>query len=679
MSGHEHHHGSYLTSKGSLFTNIVDWATTVDHKKIGVMYLFAILFMFFLGGIAAIAARLELVHPVREKVVLTVSGPLVAPVMNPSTLTTPDGRTIELEPGKHMVRWTEKDGTEVRQGATMAIAAGKKVDVLDMKGKPLAVDGKEVSGTFAAETTTAPPTGGVKATTTVSGQLLPKVFGMTDASIAEGNNIYNRFFTMHGAIMVFMVIVPSIPASLGNIFLPIMLGAKDVAFPRLNLLSWYIYVLGSIFAVVSLLATGVDTGWTFYTPYSSTTDPHHWRVVFMVLAAFILGFSSILTGLNFLVTVHKLRAPGMGWFDMPLFVWAVYSSGVIQVLATPVIGITLLLLVFERIFDIGIFDPAKGGDPVLYQHFFWFYSHPVVYVMILPGMGIISDVLAVHSQKKIFGYRAIAFSSLGIAGVSFIVWGHHMFASMSEVASTVFSALTFLVAIPTAIKVFNWISTLYKGSIALTTPMVYVLIFLFLFSIGGLTGLPLGTLSTDLHLHDSYFVVAHFHYVMMGGTIMALMAGLHHWWPKMFGKMYNEKWATVGALMVFIGFNVTFFTQFFLGTRGMPRRYASYPDEFALLHQVSTVGSLLLLVGFVIHALVFAQSLMAGRKAPKNPWGGLTLEWVADSPPSEHNFDHEPIVTHGPYDFDTTVPPHWDPKDYPIPAENLARAKAEAH
>jgi cytochrome c oxidase subunit 1 len=475
-------------------------------------------------------------------------------------------------------------------------------------------------------------------------------------------------FTLHGAIMVFMVIVPSIPASLGNFLLPLMLGAKDVAFPRLNLLSWYIYVFGSIFAVSSIILGGVDTGWTFYTPYSATTDAGHPKVVLMVLGAFILGFSSILTGLNFVVTVHKLRAPGMGWFDMPLFVWAIYSSAIIQVLATPVIGITLLLLVFERVAGIGIFDPARGGDPVLYQHFFWFYSHPVVYVMILPGMGVISDVLAVQSHKKIFGYRAIAFASLGIAAVSFIVWGHHMFTSMSELASTVFSALTFLVAIPTAVKVFNWIGTLYKGSIAFNTPMVYTLMFLFLFSIGGLTGLPLGTLATDLHLHDSYFVVAHFHYVMMGGTIVALMAGIHHWWPKMFGKMYNETAGIVGALVVFIGFNLTFLTQFLLGTQGMPRRYASYVPEFQYLHELSTYGSWILLVGFLIHLFNFLASLAVGKKAPANPWGGMTMEWVADSPPTEHNFHGDPVCTHGPYDFDRVVPPHWDPKDYPLPA-----------
>jgi len=578
-----HHHGSFLERKGGFWTTVWDWATTIDHKKIGLMYLFAILFMFFLGGVAALLVRLDLLTPVRT--------------------------VIE-------------------------------------NGHPH-----------------------------VTGQL----FGAADATdVNAGNKWFNTMFTLHGAIMVFMVIVPSVPASLGNFLLPLMLGAKDVAFPRLNLLSWYIYVLGSLFAVTAIILGGVDTGWTFYTPYSTTTDLGYVKVAIMVMAAFILGFSSILTGLNFIVTVHKLRAPGMGWFDMPLFVWGVYSAAIIQVLATPVIGITLLLLTLERVARIGIFDPALGGDPVLFQHFFWFYSHPVVYVMILPGMAIISDVLAVQAHKKIFGYRAIAFASLGIAGVSFIVWGHHMFTGMSEVADMIFSAMTFLVAIPTAVKVFNWIATLYKASIAINAPMLYVLIFLFLFSIGGLTGLPLGTLSTDLHLHMTYFVVAHFHYVMMGGTIMALMAGLHHWWPKMFGKMYNEFWAMVGAVLVFIGFNVTFFTQFFLGSRGMPRRYASYIPEFHTLHVVSTVGSWILLLGFMVHLLVFIRSLVAGQKAPANPWGGLTLEWVAESPPTEHNFDHEPIVTHGPYDFEKVVPPHWDPKDYPIPEENREEL-AHAH
>jgi cytochrome c oxidase subunit 1 len=572
--GGHHSHGPYYESRGSLLTNVIDWATTVDHKKIGVMYLCAILTMFFLGGVAALAVRMELWGPVRKLA----------------------------------------DGT-------------------------------------------------------LTGQL----FGTAD-NMDFGNNIYNRLFTIHGAIMVFMVIVPSVPASLGNFLLPLMLGAKDVAFPRLNLLSWYVYVIGSIFAVLSLILGGADTGWTFYTPYSITTDQEYWKVTFMVLGAFILGFSSILTGLNFIVTVHKLRAPGMGWFDMPLFVWAIYSSAIIQVLATPVIGITLLLLACERVFRIGIFDPALGGDPVLYQHFFWFYSHPVVYVMILPGMGIISEIIPVHAHKKMFGYRAIAMASLGIAGVSFLVWGHHMFSSQSELVSTIFSALTFLVAIPTAVKVFNWIGTLYKGSIAITTPMLYAMSFLFLFSIGGLTGLPLGALATDLHLHDSYFVVAHFHYVMMGGTIIAFVGGIHHWWPKITGKMYNEPMAMIGCILVFIGFNLTFFIQFIMGVQGMPRRYASYVDHFHWMHQVSTIGAFVLLVGFLTHAFVFAASLIGGRKAPANPWGGLTLEWQADSPPEEHNFAHEPLVTHGPYDFETTVPPHWDPKDYPIPEGATARA-----
>jgi len=388
----------------------------------------------------------------------------------------------------------------------------------------------------------------------------------------------------------------------------------------------------------------------------------------MVLAAFILGFSSILTGLNFVVTVHKLRAPGQGWFDLPLFVWGIYGTAIIQVLATPVIGITLLLLVFERLFHIGIFDPRLGGDPVLFQHFFWFYSHPVVYVMILPGMAIVSELIAVFTRKKIFGYRAVAFSSLAIAAISFVVWGHHMFTSTGELAATIFSALTFLVALPSAVKVFNWIGTLYKGSIDLKTPMLYALGFLFLFAIGGLTGLFLGALSVDLHLHDTYFVVAHFHYVMMGSTIIAFIGGIHMWWPKIFGKMYNEAGAQLGFWLVFIGFNVTFFPQFIMGVHGMPRRYASYVDEFIIYHQISTIGSWILGAGFLVHLGVFIHSLAAGKKAPPNPWGGLSFEWTdAASPPVTHNFTHEPVCTHGPYDFDDVVPPQTRPGEFILP------------
>jgi cytochrome c oxidase subunit 1 len=495
-------------------------------------------------------------------------------------------------------------------------------------------------------------------------------------NIAKSNEYYNRTMTLHGVIMVFLVIVPSIPASLGNFLLPLMLGAKDVAFPRLNLASWYVYLFGSIIAIVAIFQGGVDTGWTFYTPYSTTTDEGYWRVFWMVLAAFILGFSSIFTGLNFVVTVHKLRAPGMGWFDMPLFVWGIYGAAIIQVLATPVIGITLLLLMMERLFNIGIFDPRMGGDPVLFQHFFWFYSHPVVYVMILPGMAVINELVATGARKKIFGYRAVAFSTLAIAGISFIVWGHHLFTSQGEVASVVFSALTYLVAIPSAVKVFNWIATLYKGSVCFNTWSLYGLGFLFLFSIGGLTGLFLGSLAVDLHLHDTYFVVAHFHYVMMGGTIMAFIGGIHYWWPKMFGRMYNEWGARVGFILVFVGFNLTFFPQFVMGSRGMPRRYANYSTDdpfFLICHQLSTYGAYTLLAGFLTHLGTFLASLAAGPKAPPNPWGALTLEWTnASSPPIEHNFDHEPVVTHGPYDFDTVLPPQTRPGEFVLPRPNPA-------
>ncbi|MDX9858579.1 MAG: cytochrome c oxidase subunit I [candidate division Zixibacteria bacterium] len=461
---------------------------------------------------------------------------------------------------------------------------------------------------------------------------------------------YNQFFTLHGAIMIFLFIIPSIPAALGNFLLPLMIGAKDVAFPRLNLASWYVYVFGALFCLYSIVSGGVDTGWTFYAPYSTTTST---SVISMTLGVFILGFSSIFTGLNFIVTIHKLRMPGMTWFKMPLMVWGLYATAIIQVLATPVLAITLVLLIMERVLGIGIFDPAMGGDPVLFQHFFWFYSHPAVYIMILPGMGIISEVIATFSHRKIFGYRPIAYSSLGIAFVSFLVWGHHMFTSgQSEIAAMIFSFLTFFVGIPSGIKVFNWVATLYKGSVSLETPMIYALMFLFLFMIGGFTGIMLGALALDVHLHDTYFVVAHFHYVMMGGTVMAFLAGLHYWWPKMFGKMYSEAWAKIVAIIVFVGFNMTFFTQFILGAKGMPRRYYTYLDQYQPLHGFSSVGAWVLGLGFLIMAIYLIASFFNKRPVGANPWGGLTYEWETSSPPPQHNFLTDPVLAHGPYDYD---------------------------
>ncbi len=481
---------------------------------------------------------------------------------------------------------------------------------------------------------------------------------------------YNQVFTLHGAIMVFLFIIPSVPASLGNFFLPIMLGAKDVAFPRMNLASFYLWVLGAIFFLAALLMTGLDTGWTFYTPYSSET--HTAPVVAATMGVFILGFSSIFTGLNFVVTVNTMRPPGMTWFKMPLFLWSIYSTGIIQLLATPVLGITVLLLAAEATLHIGIFDPKYGGDPVLFQHFFWFYSHPAVYIMILPAMGVISELLPVYCRKHIFGYKFIALSSVAIALLGFLVWGHHMFvSSQSALATVIFSGLTFSVAIPSGIKVFNWLATMYKGNIYLTTSMCYVLSFLFLFTIGGLTGLHLGSLATDIALHDTYFVVAHFHYVMMGGALIAFIAGLFHWWPKMFGVMYNEFWGRISALLVFVGFNLTFFPQFYLGSLGMPRRYASYEgregfpvsaellEQFTRLHRVSTVGAMVLGVGLFIAAGVLLAALFYGRKAPRNPWGGATLEWTCATPPIHHNFDETPTVD-DPYIYANL---EWDPDE----------------
>ena len=470
------------------------------------------------------------------------------------------------------------------------------------------------------------------------------------------NKVYNQIFTLHGAVMVFLFIIPSIPAALGNFLLPIMLGSKDVCFPRLNLGSFYLWVSGAVFFLFSMFATGLDTGWTFYTPYSIDTQG---PVVAATMGVFVLGFSSIFTGLNFIVTINTMRPPGMTWFRMPLFLWAIYATAIIQVLATPVLGITMLLLAAERILGIGIFDAKLNGDPVAFQHFFWFYSHPAVYIMILPAMGIISELMSVHSHKGIFGYRQIAYSSIAIALFGFLVWGHHMFTSgMADVTTIVFSALTFTVSIPSAIKVFNWIGTMYQGTISLNTPMVYALSFIFLFTIGGLTGLFLGALSTDMHLHATYFVVAHFHYVMMGGTLVAFLGGLFHWWPKMTGKMFNDTAGIISAAIVFVGFNLTFLPQFVLGTRGMPRRYASYQIEFQDLHRLSTIGALTLGVGLLVAALTLLHSVFYGSKAPRNPWGGATLEWECSSPPPHDNFSSAPNVG-DPYDFSKI---EYDPK-----------------
>src|SRR5271165_1321690 len=531
--GTESHHASYLVEPKGLKS----WLTTVDHKRLGIMYLASISFAFFLGGIFALLVRLSLLNP------------------------------------KHVI------------------------------------------------------------------------FG----HVLMSAETYNKAFTLHGAIMVFLFIIPSIPAAMGNFVLPLMLGAKDVAFPRLNLFSYYIYVTGAVMALSALVLGGVDTGWTFYTPYSTTTDG---PVGLMTMAVFVLGFSSIFTGINFIATIHKLRAPGMGWFDMPLFCWGIYSTALIQVLATPVLAITLVLMLMERVFNIGIFDARLGGDPVLFQHFFWFYSHPAVYIMILPGMAIISEIIPVFSRKTIFGYRMIAFASVANALIGFLVWGHHMFvAGESQLAVVVFSALTFLVAIPSGIKVFNWLATMWRGSISLETPMLYAIAFLLLFGIGGLTGIFLGALSTDVHLTDTYFVVAHFHYVMMGGTVIAFLGGLHYWCPKMTGRMYNERLGQIGAVIVFIGFNATFFPQFIMGGQGMPRRYYNYLDQYQPMHAFSTVGSWILASGLFLTLFYLLASLRKKADAPKNPWGGKTMEWLADSPPIPFNFDGQPIATHGPYDF----------------------------
>jgi cytochrome c oxidase subunit 1 len=473
---------------------------------------------------------------------------------------------------------------------------------------------------------------------------------LTPASDLMQSGTYNKVFTQHGILMIFFFLIPAIPAILGNFLLPLMIGAKDLALPRINLLSLYIYWIGGALALYALMQGGVDTGWTFYVPYSTTFSNTY--VMAVGLGIFINGFSSILTGLNFIVTIHTMRAPGMTWFRLPLFVWAHYATSLVMILGTPVIAITVLLLALERVGHVGIFDPSIGGDPILFQHMFWFYSHPAVYIMILPGMGVISELISSFSRKRVFGYEFIAFSSLAIAVFGFLVWGHHMFVSGQSVyAGMVFSFLTMVVAVPSAIKMFNWTATLYQGSISFDTPMLYALGFMGLFLIGGLTGLFLGAIGLNVHLTQTYFVVAHFHYVMVGGQVIAYLGGLHFWWPKMTGRMYSEFWGKISAMLIFIGFNLTFFPQFILGYQGMPRRYASYPEEFQVLNIFSTAGASVLGFGLVMPVIYLTHSLIFGKKAGDNPYFLPGLEWRTSSPPPTENFEVMPVVTWEAYDY----------------------------
>jgi cytochrome c oxidase subunit 1 len=521
--GHDEPKVNYL----NVSYGVRSWLLTTDHKRIGLLYLASVTVMFFLGGIFAVAVRMEL---------LTPAGDL-----------------------------------------------------------------------FQAET-------------------------------------YNKMFTMHGIAMVFFFLIPGVPNVLGNFLVPMMVGAKDLAFPRINLLSWYLYTIGALLTFWAIVTGGIDTGWTFYTPYSSTWS--NTNVISTALGIFVAGFSSILTGLNFIVTIHKMRAPGLTWFRLPLFIWAHYATSIIMILGTPVIAITIVMVFLERAFRIGLFDPSLGGDPVLFQHFFWFYSHPAVYIMILPSMGVISELITCFSKRRIFGYGFVAFSSVAIALLGFFVWGHHMFVSGQSVyAALVFSILSFLVAIPSAVKVFNWTATLYKGSITFETPMLYAFGFIGLFTIGGLTGLFLACLGLDVHVHDTYFVVAHFHYIMVGGVIMGYLGGLHFWWPKMTGRMYPEFWGRLSAMVIFIGFNLTFFPQFILGYLGMPRRYHAYPPEFQVLNVMSTAGASILGVGYLIPLIYMIWSMRYGAVAPSNPWGAAGLEWQTQSPPLTENFPKTPEVT----------------------------------
>ncbi len=483
-----------------------------------------------------------------------------------------------------------------------------------------------------------------------AGAVLMRLHLLTPQGLLVEPATYNKLFTMHGIIMIFFFLIPSIPAVLGNFLIPMMIGAKDVAFPKLNLMSWYVYMTGGMFTLYAILSGGVDTGWTFYTPYSSTYSNSH--VMWAASGIFITGFSSILTGLNFIVTIHKLRAPGLTWFRMPLFLWAMYATSIIFILGTPVLGITLFLIALERGFHIGIFDPRLGGDPLLFQHLFWFYSHPAVYIMILPAMGVESELIACFSRKRIYGYTFVAMSSLAIALFGFLVWGHHMFvAGQSMYGGMVFSLLSYLVAIPSSVKVFNWTATMHKGSISYDSPMLYAMGFIGLFTLGGITGLFLASLGVDVHVHDTYFVIAHFHYIMVGGAVMAYLGGIHYWWPKISGRLYPEGWARFAALVIFVGFNLTFFPQYILGFLGMPRRYAIYPKEFQVLNVMSTAGASILAVGYLVPLIYLTWSMRYGPIAGDNPWGAKGLEWQTSSPPPTENFEETPVVNEEAYNY----------------------------
>ena len=534
--------------------------------------------------------------------------------------------------------------------ATAVVETGERETYLNreygIKSWLLTVDHKRIALLYLASITLFFFIGGFFA-------LLIRLELLTPAGDLVQADTYNKLFTMHGQVMVFFFLIPAVPAVLGNFLIPLMIGAKDLAFPLINLLSWYLYIIGGILMLYTILAGGVDTGWTFYTPLSTEFLNSH--VITAGLAVFVAGFSSILTGLNFVVTTHRMRAPGMTWSRLPLFVWAHYATSIIQLLGTPVLAITLVLVVCERLFHLGIFNPSLGGDPLLFQHLFWFYSHPAVYIMILPGMGIISEIVCCFSRKRIFGYQAMAMALLGIAVVGFLVWAHHMFvAGISVYAAIIFSLLSYFVAVPSAIKVFNWTATMYKGSITYQTPMLYAFGFVGLFTIGGLTGLFLASLGVDIHVTDTYFVVAHFHYIKVGGMVMAYLAGMHFWWPKISGRMYPEGWGRLAALIVFLGFNLTFFPQFILGYMGMPRRYWDYSraPEFQILNVLSTAGATILAVGYLLPMVYFLWSMRYGKPAPDNPWNAAGLEWTAPSPPTTFNFDQQPVVSWEAYNYD---------------------------